>query len=165
MVIHMVKNERESGQAVITVPSFAAARLTKVRWTLGPLVGKGGPAAAAGAGGGPATIPAADISVMPVGYVFGGPCPFDARGGGVCPLGANCSDCPQGRPYRCVLGDSHNDTSTCVAAGFPSCDGPAGECIPGGVHNSSIQCIGCSVSQGSINFFNGYRYGDAVGWW
>ena len=152
MLIHMAKNEFEAGQAVISVPSFASTPLRGAQWTIAELVGPGG-----------ASIPAEDISVVPVGYVFGGPCPFDARGGGR-PSGGSAA-CPQGRPFRCILGDAANDTERCVAAGFPECNGPGGECIPGGIHNSSVQCIGCSVSQGSVNFYNGYSFSDPQNWW
>ena len=153
MLIHMAQDEFEAGQVVITVPSFAAAPLKGAYWSITELVGPGG-----------ASIPAEDISVVPVGYVFGGPCPFDARGAGAAASGESAA-CPQGRPFRCALGDAANNTERCVAAGFPECNGPGGECIPGGIHNSSVQCIGCTVSQGSINFYNGYSFSDSQNWW
>ena len=69
--IDMAQNEFEAGQAVITVPSFASAPLRGAHWIISELKGPAN-----------TSIPAGDISVVPVGYVFGGPCPFDARASG-----------------------------------------------------------------------------------
>ena len=52
-------------------------------------------------------IPAADVRVMPVGFVHEGPCAFDA----------SSPSCPADKPVQCKLGDATNNTQRCVAHG------------------------------------------------
>jgi hypothetical protein len=53
--------------------------------------------------------------------ILGQPCGFQvegSEGGGSSEQsgGESGEKCPQGRPYRCVMGDANNDTTRCVAA-------------------------------------------------
>jgi hypothetical protein len=127
--IEAAQNEYEAVQLVVLVPSYVPKDFVhNFTWSVGPLVGPDG-----------AIIPATDLAVVPIGFVAGGPCPFDALS----------PSCPADKPLRCVLGDAANNTNRCVSAGA-----------------ESVQCVGCSASPAMINYRRGaYSYSDARRWW
>lgn len=127
--LEMVKNEYEAVQLVVLAPSYAPVDvISNVTWSVGPLVGPGG-----------AVIPAPDIVLTPIGFVAGGPCPFDALS----------PTCPSDRPLKCVLGDAANNTDVCV-----------------GGKNTQRQCVGCSGSPAMLNYRRGVTaYDDPRRWW
>ena len=117
LAIEMVKNEHEAVQLIVLAPNVQVSNVT---WSVGPLT----------QGPGRATLPTPDVVLTPIGYVAGGPCPFDALA-----PSASGKVCPPDKPLRCVLGDAKNDTSRCVASGA-----------------DSIHCVGCSASPGIVSF-------------
>ena len=128
--IDMAQNEREAAQLVVYVADFMPAAVVggvSVRLAT-PLTSETGGA----------TIPAADVSIVPLGFVKGGPCPFDAED----------PSCPAERPLRCKLGDATNATTRCVGRGA-----------------DAIHCVGCSSSQGMINFRPEYRFNNSKDWY
>ena len=128
----MARGEFEAGQLVVMVPSFATAPLRNVSWEMNALQHTESPGVA---------IPAADVRVMPVGFVHEGPCAFDA----------SSPSCPADKPVQCKLGDATNNTQRCVAHG--------------GSSHGSVQCVGCSGSSGMTNTASFYSHADPRGWW
>ena len=51
------------------------------------------------------------MAVTPLGFVAGGPCPFDTAS----LIPGHGEPCPPERPFRCALGDATNNTAHCVA--------------------------------------------------
>jgi hypothetical protein len=91
-----------------------------------------------------AVIPAADVAVTPIGFVAGGPCPFDTASR----IPGHASACPPERPFRCSLGDATNNTVRCVAA------------------SEVRRCVGCAEVGAMLMGRQGAAaYGDPLRWW
>ena len=128
--IDMAQNEVESAQLVVYVPAFMPAAVVG-----GVSVRLMSPALTSETGD---SIPAEDVTVDVLGFVKGGPCPFDAED----------ASCPADKPLRCRLGDAANMTTRCVGRGA-----------------ESVQCVGCSSSESMINFRAQYHYNDSKAWY
>ena len=134
LAIEMVQNEHEAAQLVVTVPSYEDQGAHNLTWTVGPLTN-----AATGA-----VIPAADVAVTPLGFVAGGPCPFDTAS----LIPGHGEPCPPERPFRCALGDATNNTAHCVAL------------------RNVRQCVGCAEVGAMLEGVQGATaYNDPLRWW
>ena len=134
LTIEMVQNEHEAAQLVVTVPSYELTAAGNLTWTVGPLTN-----AATGE-----VIPDADVAVTPLGFVAGGPCPFDTAS----LLPDHDESCPPERPFRCALGDASNNTAHCVALG------------------DVRQCVGCAEVGAMLQGVQGATaYNDPLRWW
>ena len=131
MSIDMAQNEFESAQLVVFVPRDRSDGVYNVTWSISELVEN-----ATGA-----TIPPADVTVAPLGFVFGGPCPFDSHN----------AACPESAPWYCKYGNDHNNSEpgpdTCMA------------------RLQTLRCVGCAASPAHPLRQNTMPYDDPLGWW
>lgn len=137
--IDMVRGEREAAQLVVFVPPSrgptSPVLVENVTWDVGPLVQTQQPSGEPSSPG--VVIPAVDIAAEPLGFTFGGPCPFDSY------LQGGCSG---DKPWHCALGGASNQT--CVASG-----------------GHTVQCVGCCGSPARPLRQNVLPFTDPVGWW
>jgi hypothetical protein len=134
LTIEMVQNEQEAAQLVVTVPSYDSDSASNLTWAVGPLTNT-----VTGA-----VIPASDVVVTPLGFVAGGPCPFDTAS----PISSHDKLCPPERPFRCALGDAANNTARCVAL------------------SDVRQCVGCAEVGAMLQGAQGAAaYDDPLRWW
>eukprot|EP01043_Picozoa_sp_COSAG02_P065041 COSAG02_NODE_9690_length_2139_cov_10.556373_1_plen_492_part_10 len=131
MKIDMAQNEFEGAQLVVFVPNDSHDSVYNLTWSISELVD-----VATGA-----TIPSADVTVAPLGFVFGGPCPFDSHN----------PACPASAPWYCKYGNDHNDSDpgpdTCMA------------------RLQTLRCVGCAASPAHPLRQNTMPYNDSLGWW